>query len=174
MRYGVSHLTVDPDFRTDVGFVRRSDLRINKADVSYEWWPESWLINWGPRFDYELTHDFDGVRQDEKFQSGLDFSFARNISVGIGADREMERFGDIDFWKWKRSVRLNVNTSRIISVGGNFDWGDGIRFSATPFLGRSTGGRLYINLRPFSRLQSNVNVNLSRLVDPRPMRKSST
>ena len=38
---------LSPDFRTDVGFVRRTDQRRNVTSLGYRFWPESWLINWG-------------------------------------------------------------------------------------------------------------------------------
>ena len=156
-----------PGFRNGSGFVRRVDQNQARGQVSYRWWPESWLINWGPRTSYERNYNFDGVLQDEVATAGLDFSFARSITAGIGADRALERFGGVDFWKWNYSTNFNVNTSRLVSLEGSFDWGDGIFFSGNPFLGRSTGGRLLSSLRPFSRLQADVGVDFSHLQDPR-------
>jgi hypothetical protein len=51
-------------------------------------------------------------------------------------------------------------------VEGSLNWGDGIFFSGTPFLGRSVGGRILTSLRPFSRLQSDVSLDFSQLQDP--------
>ena len=166
LRYSVSHSSVDPDFRTETGFVRRTDTRNTNAETSYGWWPESWLINWGPRLSYNRNYNFDGVLEDEGIEGGLNFSFARNISFNISADRDMERFGGINFWGWQYRVFARLSTG-VVNVNGGFNWGDQIRFSATPFLGRSTGGRVFVALRPSSRLRSAINVNLSRLVDPR-------
>ena len=156
-----------PGFRNGSGFVRRVDQNQARGQVSYRWWPESWLINWGPRTSYERNYNFDGVLQDEVATAGLDFSFARSITAGIGADRALERFAGVDFWKWNYSTNFNVNTSRLVSLEGSFDWGDGIFFSGNPFLGRSTGGRLLSSIRPFSRLQADVGVDFSHLQDPR-------
>ena len=167
LSYSVSHSSVDPDFRTDTGFVRRTDTRNTNTNTSYRWWPEGWLINWGPRFSYSRNYNFDGVLEDEGIEGGLNFSFARNIDFNISADRDMEQFSGINFWGWQYRTFARVGTSRIVSVNGGFNWGDQIRFSATPFLGRSTGGRVFVALRPSSRLRSAISVNLSRLVDPR-------
>ena len=89
-----------------------------------------------------------------------------NIRFNGDVRREMERFGGIDFFKTRYSLRGNVNTSRLVSFGGSFNWGDQIRFSDTPFLGRGSRGNLFMSLRPLSRLQSSLNVNTSRLLDP--------
>ena len=167
LRYSVSHSSVDPDFRTETGFVRRTDTRNTNAETSYGWWPESWLINWGPRLSYNRNYNFDGVLEDEGIEGGLNFSFARNISFNISADRDMERFGGINFSGWQYRTFARLGTSGVVNVNGGFNWGDQIRFSATPFLGRSTGARVFVALRPSSRFRSAINVNLSRLVDPR-------
>ena len=165
--YSAWYFSVDPDFRSEAGFVRRTDTRDTAANVSYLWWPESWLINWGPRFNYGRNYNFDGVLEDEGITGGLNAQFARNIGAGITANRQMERFGGIDFWGWRYSTNFNVDTFRTVFLQGGFNWGDQIRFSDAPFLGRSTGGRMFIALRPFSRLRSAMSVDFSHLVDPR-------
>jgi len=43
----------DPDFRTDVGFVRRVDQQWTFNNVEYRWFSEHWLIDWGPTLRYE-------------------------------------------------------------------------------------------------------------------------
>ena len=156
----------DPDFRDQAGFVRRVNEKQSFSFLSYRWWPETWLINWGPRTSYRRNYDFDHTLQDESAGAGLDFTFARSVTAGMFANRIMERFGGIDFWRWNYSTTFNVNTSRRVSVEGSLDWGDGIFFSENPFLGRSTGGRILASVRPFSRLQSDISLDFSHLRDP--------
>jgi hypothetical protein len=62
---------------------------------------------------------------------------------------------------------LQVGTSRRVSFGGGFNWGDQIRYTSDPFLGRSREGRFFVNVLPFSSVRSNLNVDYSRLSDPR-------
>jgi hypothetical protein len=78
----------------------------------------------------------------------------------------MERYRDIDFWKTTYRVSANVRTSRKVQVQGSFDWGDGIRYTVNPFLGRARGGALNLTLQPSSRLRSEISIDTSRLVDP--------
>ena len=78
----------------------------------------------------------------------------------------MVKTSRIYFFKNRYSFSGNVSTSRLISFGGGFNWGEQVRFSGTPFLGDSTSGNMFMMLRPLSRLQSSINVNTSRLVDP--------
>src|SRR5258706_13262775 len=129
-----SHV-LDPDFRTDVGFVRRTDERRTRNTLTYKWWPESWLVNWGPTFTQERNYNHKWVIQDDIFGNGLSFQFARNVDVSANVSREMERYREIDFWKTRYTLSGNVATSRRFSVSASLNTGDQIRFIANPFLG---------------------------------------
>ena len=157
---------LDPDFRTSTGFVRRVDTRQARASVSYRWYPESWIINWGPRASYDRNYDFEGILQDEGSRIGLNATFAKNINLSVNVNRDMERFAGINFFKTRYSAGGGVNTSRRIGFGGFFNWGDQIRFSDMPFLGDGSSANIFLNFRPVSRFQMNLNVSTSRLVDP--------
>jgi hypothetical protein len=165
--YDVAHNEIHPDFGTDLGFIRRVDQKQSTAMVGYRFWPENWIVNWEPRFQYERNYDFNGVLQDEGFQSRIGFQFAKNISVYSNVNRDMERYRDIDFWKSRYSIGWTVNTSRRISINGSANSGDQIRFIEHPFLGGDRQLNLLINVRPLSRLQSDINFNESRFVDVR-------
>ena len=166
LSYSASYYSLDPEFDTEVGFVRRRDIRRMSTSVSYRWWPESWIINWGPSVNHSRNWNFDDVLEDEETQVRLSASFARNIRFSGSVGREMERFGGIDFFKTRYGVNGNVNTSRLISFNGRLNWGQQVRFSDTPFLGDSTRASVSMSLRPFSRLQARLSVNTSRLIDP--------
>ena len=156
-----------PDAATDVGFLRRSNTQDFNQTVSYRWWPDSWIINWGPRVRYSRLYDYDWVLEDEGIDTGIDFTFARSISAGAGLERSLERFAGIDFWKTRYTGRADVATSRRISVGGDFSWGDQIFFGESPFLGRGVQAGANIFFRPIARLQSQINIDTSRLTDMR-------
>jgi hypothetical protein len=165
--YDVEHNEIHPQFGTDLGFVRRSDQKQTTGMVAYRWWPETWLINWEPRLQYERNYDYNGVLQDEGLSGRLQFQFAKNIYTYVNVNRDMERYRDIDFWKTRYSIGANANSSRRVSVGFSRWKGDQIRFIDNPFLGSDEQLNLLATLRPFSRLQSDVNFNTSRFVDVR-------
>ena len=166
LSYGASYNAFDPDFATDVGFVRRVDTREAGTDVSYLWYPESWVINWGPSLRYARNYNFDDVLEDENFIGGLGFNFARRIRLDMSVDRSMERYGNIDFQKRSYSIGGRVSSSRRVSFSGAYIWGHGIRYDENPFLGDSKGGNARVFLRPFSRLTAEVSVNFSKLNHP--------
>jgi hypothetical protein len=165
--YQLSHFRIDPDFSTANGFIRRVDIQESRGSLGYRWWPEGWVINWGPRLNYFRIYDFNGVLTDEDINLNVNAQFARNINVNGSVSRGMERYEGIDFHQRRYGLGGGVNTSRRISFGGFFNTGDQIRYVEDPYQGRGRNGSLFLTVRPFSRLQSQIDISTSRLVDPR-------
>ena len=172
LRYNVGSYTLSPDFKTDVGFVRRTDQRYTFANGGYRWWPEHWLRNWGPEFSYARNYDFNGLLQDEEGSGGFNFAFAKNVFVGTNVFRVMERYENINFYKRRYRLFLRVDTSRRIGLSVGHNRGDQIFFDPkTPYLGYDRGFFARFNLRPVSRLQSQINIDTRRFTDPRDNNK---
>ena len=165
LSYSVDFNSIDPDFRTDAGFVRRVDMQQFDADIEYEWWPESWLISWGPQFRYRRNVDHSGILQDEDFRADMSMRFARNVFFRADAQREMERFQGIDFHKSRFSMRNGINTSRRFSLFYGIDWGEQIRFVENPFLGRMLDYNISLTLLPTSRLNTQFSLDTARFSD---------
>ncbi len=160
---------VYPGFHTDVGFVRRVDQRVVGGEVGYRWWPEHWLIAWGPSIEYQLGYNHAGAREDEMTGGRLDFQFVNNISLSATGTRAFERYGGVDFRRNNYNLRANINTSRLFSLGGGFGGGNEIFYDVNnPYLGRGSSARLFATVRPDPRLSAQVNVTTSRFTDIRP------
>ena len=159
----LSSYQLSPDFGTDVGFVRRTDQQRVFGNVSYRFWPEGRIINWGPRVSMSRNWDFDRVIQDRRFRLGLNFSFAGNISFSTDMNRDMERFLGTKFEKTRFFVRTNVNASRSYSFGANVRVGDEILYSDNPMLGHQVGWGLNAQVRPTSSISTRFNLNATRL-----------
>ena len=98
---------------------------------------------------------------------GLNAQFAKNINLNVNVNRNMERFGGINFWKNRYAFGGFVNTSRRFGFGGFFGMGDEVRYISNPFLGDGRNWNAFMNLRPVSRLQSEINLTTSDFFDPR-------
>ncbi len=166
LRYGFSYGDVDPNFGTDVGFVRRTDTRQVGGQASYRWWPSTWILNWGPSLGVERIGDHAGVTQNRDVNGGIDVQFADNINASVNYDRGMERYADIDFPVSSWSISGGISASRAISFRGRLGGGRQIRYVDDPFTGTSASANLSLVLRPFSRLESQVTLTSSRLVNP--------
>ena len=166
LSYVFAHYALSPDFETDVGFVRRTDQRSTFANVSYSWWPEHWIVSWGPSFNYMRGHNFGGILEDEQYRAGLNFSFTNNIRFDGNVNREMERFGGINFFKTRFRYRWVNSASRRFSFGMGSSGGDQIYYDAErPYVGRDFGWNGFVNLRFVSRWQTRININTNRFVD---------
>jgi hypothetical protein len=167
LSYDVGYNQIHPDFGTDLGFVQRTDQKQTNATVSYRWWPETWIINWDPRFQYMRNYDYAGVLQDESVSGRLNFQFAKAINTYTQVTRDMERYLNIRFWKTRFNGGGGINTSRRVSLAWAYQQGDQIRFIENPFLGVDRQMNLLVNVRPVSRLQSEVSANTRRFIDVR-------
>ena len=178
LSYGAAYGSIDPEFWTETGFLPRWNLRQATANVGYRWWPESTLITWGPTVNYLRLYDHAGVLQDEQIQGMASFQFRHNISVTANVNRDLERFEEVDFAKSGYGA-YGVISSRLVSIVGGLNRGDGILYSydgftnpltASPYqraiLGESTTGNFLISGRPSSRWRSDLTGIFSRLVDP--------
>ena len=163
--YGVAYSSIDPEFRTDTGFVPRVDLRQTSANVSYRWWPESTLLSWGPSLTYLRLYDYAGVLQDEQVQGSANLQFRNNVMFFGTLSRSLERFAEIDFRRNSYGL-FGVVSARVFSFVGGFNWGDGIFYGADPFLGRSTTGNFLFRWNATSRLRSELTGVFSSFVEP--------
>ena len=57
---------LSPDFRHDLGFVRRVDQQRIFSRLSYTFWPESTIVNWGPSLIYAWNQNYDGVLEGRR------------------------------------------------------------------------------------------------------------
>jgi len=158
---------ISPDFVNELSFTQRVDQIKSMPSISYRFWPESTILNWGPSFSVPNTFDFDGVLQDLAFTPGVSFSFARNISFSANYSRQMERYREVDYDKNTWSVTGSVNSNRKISFSANYADGDEIRFTTNPFLGRGRDYGTTVSFRPTARLQSALRLSASRFLDER-------
>jgi hypothetical protein len=165
--WSLIHNAISPDFGSQLSFIERTNQIESMPSISYRWWPETWLRNWGPNFGNSRLWDFDGVLQNENYTPRVSFSFARNISLNVGFSRNMERFEGTAFRKNGWSVSGSVNTSRKIAFSADYSDGDEIRFVADPYLGRNREYSTTITARPSSRLQSVLRLSTSRFIDER-------
>ena len=167
LNYRLQYNEIDPEFGTAAGFVRRVDVRRFDTDIEYVWWPESWIISWGPGFRYSRNVDHVGVLQDEEFRGDVNVRFARNVFFRADGRRELERFNGIDFHKTRFSMRNGIQSSRSVSVFYGIDWGEQIRFVDSPFLGRMFDYNVNLTLRPTSRLSTQFSLDTARFTDAR-------
>ena len=166
-RWQVFTEAISPDFGSKLSFVQRPNEIRTMPGVSYRFWPESWILNWGPSLQFPHVWNFDGELEEASYNPSVSFSFAKNISFTGGYQRQMERYLATDFDKNTWTASGTVNSSRRISFSANYGDGDEIRFVTNPFLGRNRDYGATVTVRPSARLQSAFRLSTSRFVDDR-------
>ena len=163
----VNVFEITPDFGTEVGFVRRVDQRRAEGRISYRWFPQNWIIDWGTNLAYGRNWNFDGVLEDENTVTGLSAQFTRNLVASGGVNFDMERFAEIDFQQNRYFFGGGIN-NRTFSVRVNVRAGDQIFYDeVSPYLGHEAGTSLRLTMRPISRLQAGLSLTTSNFTDPR-------
>ena len=163
--YAASYGSIDPDFRTDSGFLPRADLQQASGEVSYRWWPESFLMSWGPTATYFRLYDHEGVLQDEQLQARTSLQFRNNFFISNTLSRDLERYREIDFEKIGYGLFGGIS-GRKLSVFGGFNGGDGILFGDNPYLGQTTALNVNVTANPTSRLSTRLTAISSRFINP--------
>jgi hypothetical protein len=168
LSYIFAHYALSPDFKTDVGFVRRTDQQATFSMLGYQWWPEHWLISWGPTFNYMRGYNFDRVLEDEQASARVNFLFTNNIRFDATVNRDTERFGGVDFSKTRYRFNSVVSASRRYAFGLGGSRGDQIFYDEdNPYLGHDTGWNAFLSLRVFPRWRSRITLDTNRFVDVR-------
>jgi len=171
-----------PGFRTQTGFLPRSDVRSGFGEFNYRFRPEGKrLISWGPHSGYEINYDHRGTRLDWNSYNDVSFEFRGNNHLYVLANAYRERLRPQDFstlsanqdyshhafgggfysgYFKKVSFNLNIRRHQVI----NFDAPSG----QAPFLANSTGASASLTLRPISPLRIDNTYLLERLLDRGP------
>jgi hypothetical protein len=167
LSYSISHVNYTPNFRSATGFIRRVDQQFTTVQGSYTFWPQNVIVSWGQFGIYSRNYNHAGQLDDEMLGTATFVQVVRNINASLQNWRTIERFGGIAFLAYHHAVQGDLNFDRRFSTRFRWSWEDGIRYTETPFLGRSTIGSAEFSFRPTSRFETGLTANLSRLVDPR-------
>jgi hypothetical protein len=168
-----------PGFRTQAGFVTRTDIRQVGQMVKYAFRPEAkYLISWGPSVETEAIFDHSGTRLDFLQDFTLSWELIGQTGVGIvySVGRERLRPQDFpglpanrDFARSQRGVYFGTRYSRRVAVNGQYYWGQRINVvppaGQEPVLANLTAGTLVLALRPLTRLSIENTYIAERLRD---------
>ena len=148
-----------PNFRSDLGFIQRVDVRQFDQSFGYFFRPEkkSSLVGWGPSVSGGINYDRKGRLQDWygglnlgvylKGPSGFTISHYKYYTLYLNQGLSTQR-SDASYFtsalKW-----LDISSSLGFGTGVNFNPGPGL----VPFTGRSVDATFSVTLRPTPRLR---------------------
>ncbi|MCH7766207.1 MAG: carbohydrate binding family 9 domain-containing protein [Acidobacteria bacterium] len=166
--YSLSYDDFSAGFNTDLGFVRRVDLRELRQFTVYRFWANGGhLISWTPRLFLRRNWDHSGVPQDWTTSPGISFDFRRRTRFEVQYRNNGEFFEGIRFSKrrlvveafsaWIPQVEVDLRYQRGTEI--NFDPPDGLN----PSLGQLTNIRLRTTFLPITPLRIENSYFFTRL-----------
>jgi hypothetical protein len=175
--YKLQYDDISPGFRTQSGFVERTDIRHLQHYASYRFRPEGkFLYSWGPQFNTEVVFDHNGTRLDLTQDTDLSWEFVGQTNMGVFYHWDRERLRPVDFDVLTENRDFSRNrkgfffqTSYIPQVTGRIEhaWGTRINFvppeGEEPKLGTLTSSEVSLTLRPLKALRIDNTYLLSRL-----------
>lgn len=172
-----------PQFRTDLGFVPRNDVREITQTMNYLWRRTGVVQSWGPTLTLSRTWAFDGAPLDRLVQPGVAINMARVMSVGasVAVAAQGFRAGEIRNLHEARAFTVNNWTA---NVGGQpFAWlsmsaamtaGDEVNFSpagsSAPSTLRAQRLNLSAGVRPSTSVRLETTYLRTELTDRRSVR----
>lgn len=159
--YAAGYNDVSPGFRTEAGFIRRTDIRNAEQTISYQFRPEGKILTaWGPRLRQQGTWDHQGTRLDWFISQSVQFEFTGRTWVTFfqGNNRERLRPGDLpdltrslDFSSPIKGIFINSRYFQRFLLAAEYFRFPGINFS--PPVGKD----------PFLTDRENLNLNFAIL-----------
>ena len=157
LSYSLFYQDVGPDFRTQLGFVPRTNIRQMQQFVSYRWRPVKGPFRaFGPNSFFQATWDHEGTLEDWLIRFPFEFVFRRQTSLFIRRAEGMTRFLGTEFREHENFVTFS--TSAVSWVSAGFVLGAGTRPNffppqgVAPFIADYRDIQLFATFRPMSNL----------------------
>ncbi len=168
LHYFTNYRDRSPEFRPDLGFIPRVDIRQVKNTVGWRWRPEQGrLLSFGPDVFTEAIWDHRGRLQNWSIDTPFWFDFRRGTSLVFGRTEAYEYYRNIGFRKHTNMAYFTTEYLKWISFSASLRQGAGINYfpgsGLRPFVAGSLDGYAEVVLRPASRLRMDNTYLYSRL-----------
>jgi len=173
------YLDIGEEFRSELGFVPRVDVRDAHADVSYSFWREGpKLVRWTPSLFVQRVADHEGLRLDQNVSASVGWEFRRRTELELYGRLGRERLRPRDFPVLSEprdyasdEIGVDFSTDFVNAVHGGLTWEAGRTANFAPLDGampepaERRAARLELTLRPLDRLRIENTFLYTRLED---------
>jgi hypothetical protein len=166
--FSTGYLQVSPDFRADLGFVRRRDIRSLESEAEYTWYPaKSRVQNFRLGLESSGIWDFSGALEEWTIEPGLELQFAGQTEIGVRHWNIFERYEGYDFRRQSTAVYASTQWLSWLNLNGSADWGTAINYypaeGLEPFLADSVEVEAGFTLKPIPPLRIDQSYLYSKL-----------
>lgn len=153
LQLGTNYLDRSPDFRSQLGFIPRVDMRQLVQHLGYRWRPKQGrLLSFGPGLSALVNWDRQDRLQDWIVRPNFAIELRGQTELAVNHTEAFELFQRRGFRK--RTTGLAFSTQRLnwLALSGSYVAGTGINFfprpGLAPFLADSTSASFGFTLRP--------------------------
>jgi len=155
--HSLNYTDLNPSFNSQLGFIKRVDLRAVSEYDSYLWYTEGKrLLSFGPIVSVSADWDHQGQLQDWDFNPEFVANFARQTSVRVGHSQAYEFFGR-GLHESSNYAKFYTYFAKSVGFSASYGHGGAINYSPasglSPFLGNSTTSSVSLTLRPSQRVR---------------------
>jgi hypothetical protein len=166
--YQSSYLQRSPDFRSELGFIERVDMKETQHEAGYNWFPKKRrVLRVGADLEVGAVWDWSNLLQDWSVEPGFEIEFPGQTEIGVRYWQRFERFEGIEFRRHSSALYASTEWLKWLSLKGSVDWGENINYypadGLEPFLADGTTVEAGATVRPLSQLRVDLSYIYSGL-----------
>jgi hypothetical protein len=150
--FNVSYRDISPTARRDNGYMGNNDFREIATWQGYMFYPDSKVfLRVQPEFNFYIRSFYDGTPREQYFRPNLYIQFGKQINLYSGFMLiNNEKFGGIFHEGVRRGfINFNINTLKLITLGGYFEIGKYIIRSENPSVGYGMDIEFWSTFKPY-------------------------
>jgi len=167
-----SYEDISADFRADLGFVPRVDIRQPHVGYEYRWWgdPNDWYLRFEAGGNYGETHDQSGTLIVKELETWYTFRGAAQSYARLTLGRNVTAYRAGEFQQPYWDVRTNFQPGDDVEVGFTYERGNKVDYAYDdpnhPLRAREGSGTKitqYLDYRPGRHVTMSLNTEIRRL-----------
>jgi hypothetical protein len=163
-----SYTDYSPQFRSEVGFINRVDIRQAEHTVGYLWQPEDrTIVSFGPQLKTLINYDRLGRLQDWSINPEFTLELPRMTQLGFERWEGFELYADRGFRKHHTEITLDSDLLSWLALKAGLQRGSAVNYyphaGLAPFTASSTNLEAGFTLRPTPRLRLEETYMYTRL-----------
>jgi uncharacterized protein DUF5916 len=166
--YEGRYTDISAGFRSEVGFIPRSDIRQVEQTLHYQWRPDRRLVvSFGPNLITTINWDHQGRLQDWLVNPWINIDMTGRTQLSVGRGESFVLFRGQGFRTGMNAFSLATEWLNWLTFYAFYEHGTNVNFfpdsGHEPYLTRADDGQINLALRPTSRMRFDQTYIFSRL-----------
>ena len=170
--FDTEYLDRSENFRADLGFITRTDIRSIENGARYTWFPKKGgILSFGPSLWSDVLWNRSGELQDWSLSPEFEIELPAGTEIEVGISQSFERYAGREFRKHGESIEMSTEWLKWLGASFSYEQGTGINYvpaaGSSPSLASEREVQLAFTLRPTSRLRVEETYIYNGLRNPR-------